>query len=267
MRLVEAAARVRGERPLHLLVLGDGPERGPVEEAVGRLGLEGRVHLVGHREDTAEDYRTMDVFCLSSDTEQMPVALLEAMAEGQVSVEGNTHRLAEPFLVIATQNPVEFRGTYPLPEAQMDRFALRLQLGYLDAETEVEMVAAQDQGHPLDDLESIASLQDILNLRQVARGVRVSDELRRYAIELIRATRTAPSVQLGAGPRASLALLHTARALALLDGLDYVRPDHVHELAVPVIAHRLVVESGARFGGLDSSSVVQDILDSTPMPQ
>jgi len=194
-------------------------------------------------------------------------ALLEAMAEGQVSVEGNTHRLAEPFLVIATQNPVEFRGTYPLPEAQMDRFALRLQLGYLDAETEVEMVAAQDQGHPLDDLESIASLQDILNLRQVARGVRVSDELRRYAIELIRATRTAPSVQLGAGPRASLALLHTARALALLDGLDYVRPDHVHELAVPVIAHRLVVESGARFGGLDSSSVVQDILDSTPMPQ
>ena len=194
-------------------------------------------------------------------------ALLEAMAEGQVSIEGRTHALSDVFFVIATQNPVEFRGTYPLPEAQMDRFAVRLSLGYLDAETEVEMTAAQGRSHPLDRAEAVVTLEDVRSLQTAVKEVRIGSELRRYAIDIIRATRSARSVQLGAGPRASLSLLRTAQALALIDGLDYVRPDYLHELAVPVIAHRLVLDSKAKFSGLDAETLVAEIVDEIPLPK
>src|SRR5262245_37798729 len=142
-------------------------------------------------------------------------ALLEAMAEGQVSVEGRTHRLDDLFFVIATQNPVEFRGTYPLPEAQMDRFAVRLALGYVSAEQEVEILTAQEREHPLEAISARATVEDVRRLKQAVKSVRLSRELKRYAVDIVRATRSRPAVQLGAGPRASLALARLAPALAL----------------------------------------------------
>jgi MoxR-like ATPase len=193
-------------------------------------------------------------------------ALLEAMAEGQVSIEGRTHVLDDLFFVIATQNPVEFRGTYPLPEAQMDRFAVRLSLGYVTAEAEVDIVAAQEQRHPLEAIEPCISVEEMRMLKRTARGVRISTELRRYAVELARATRTAPAVQLGAGPRASLALSRLAQALALVEGHDYVKPDQIRDLAVPVLAHRLVLDPQAKFSGVTTQAVVADILKSVPPP-
>jgi MoxR-like ATPase len=193
-------------------------------------------------------------------------ALLEAMAEGQVSIEGATRRLEELFFVMATQNPVEFRGTYPLPEAQMDRFALRFDLGYVPPEDEVAILAAQEKSHPIDDLGPCVTLDEVLALRRAARGVRIGDELRRYAVDLVRATRTAPGVQLGASPRASLALMKTAQALALLDGQAFVSPEHVQEIAVPVIAHRMVVDPQARFAGTTPALLVEDIVKRVPVP-
>ena len=193
-------------------------------------------------------------------------ALLEAMGEGQVSIEGKTHALDGLFFVIATQNPVEFRGTYPLPEAQMDRFAVRLSLGYVTAEAEVEIVAAQEQRHPLESIAACISIEEVRWLRRCAREVRVSAELRRYAVELARATRAAPAVQLGAGPRASLALSRLAQALALVRGDDYVKPDHIRDVAVPVLAHRLVLDPQAKFSGVTTQGIVADILQSVPIP-
>ena len=193
-------------------------------------------------------------------------ALLEVMAEGQVSIEGRTHPMDELFFVVATQNPVEFRGTYPLPEAQMDRFAMCLALGYVEAEVEAEVLAAQDLGHPLATLRAAASREEVLALKQRVRQVRLADELRRYVVELVRRTRSAPQVQLGCGPRASLALAGAAKALALFDGEEYVHPGHVQELAVPVLAHRMVLDPQAKFAGASSASLVADILREVPVP-
>jgi MoxR-like ATPase len=193
-------------------------------------------------------------------------ALLEAMGEGQVSIEGKTHALDDLFFVIATQNPVEFRGTYPLPEAQMDRFAVRLSLGYVSAEAEVAIVNAQQQAHPLDTLQACISAPEISALKQQVKNIRLSDELKRYAVDLARATRGAPSVQLGAGPRASLALTRMAQALALVQGDDYVKPDHIRDMAVSVLAHRLSLEPSAKFSGLTAQAVVADVLQSVPVP-
>ncbi|MGQ0510992.1 MAG: AAA family ATPase [Betaproteobacteria bacterium] len=193
-------------------------------------------------------------------------ALLEVMAEAQVSVEGRTHPMDDLFFVIATQNPVEFRGTYPLPEAQMDRFAMCLALGYVDAEVEAEVLAAQDLGHPLAALKAVASHEEVLALKARVRQVRVAVELRRYIVELVRRTRGAPQVQLGCGPRASLALDHAAKALALYDGEEYVRPEHVQELAVPVLAHRIVLDPQAKFAGASGASLVAEIVREVPVP-
>jgi len=193
-------------------------------------------------------------------------ALLEVMAEGQVSVEGRTHTMDELFFVVATQNPVEFRGTYPLPEAQLDRFAMCLALGYVDAEVEAEVLAAQDLGHPLAALRAAATREEVIALKQRVRQVRVSGELRRYVVELVRRTRAAPQVQLGCGPRASIALAHAAKALALLDGEEYVRPEHLHELAVAVLAHRMVLDPQAKFAGASAAALVADILREVPVP-
>ncbi len=193
-------------------------------------------------------------------------ALLEAMGEGQVSVEGQRRDLAELFFVIATENPVEFRGTYPLPEAQMDRFAMQFSLGYVQSSEEVAILTAQAHNHPLEELQPCASLGEVLALKQAVQGVRISDELKRYAVDLVGATRRAAGVQLGASPRASIALMKAAQALALFDGLQFVAPEQIQELAVPVIAHRLVMESQARFSGLTARSVVEEIVRKTPVP-
>ena len=193
-------------------------------------------------------------------------ALLESMAEGQVTIEGKTHTLDEMFFVIATQNPVEFRGTYPLPEAQMDRFALRLSPGYVSAETEVAILSAQEKRHPLETIGSCIGVEDVRRLRSAVKDVRVSPELKRYAVELARATRDAASVQLGAGPRASLALARMSQALALVQGEAFVTPDHVRDMAVPVLAHRLVLDPQAKFAGMTSQQVVADVLRAVPVP-
>jgi MoxR-like ATPase len=193
-------------------------------------------------------------------------ALLEAMGERQVTVDGTSYPLHDPFVVVATQNPVEFRGTYPLPEAQMDRFALQFGLGYVEPDEEVAILTAQTRHHPLDDLRPCASVGDVATLRAAARAVRVSDELRRYVVDLVRATRTAPGVQLGASPRASLALMAAAQALALLDGQAFVSPEHVQEIAGSVIAHRLALDPQARFAGLTGPAVVEEIIKTVSVP-
>ena len=193
-------------------------------------------------------------------------ALLEAMGEAQVSVEGERRLLPELFFVIATQNPVEFRGTYPLPEAQMDRFALQFSLGYVAPEQEVAILAAQTDHHPLERIQPVASIADLLGLKAAARGIRICDELTRYIVDLVGATRTVPGVQLGASPRASLALMKAAQALAVFDGLEFVTPDQIQEVAVSVIAHRLALEPQARFSGLTAAGVVENILKKVPVP-
>jgi MoxR-like ATPase len=193
-------------------------------------------------------------------------ALLEAMAEGQVSIEGSSYRLDELFFVIATQNPVEFRGTYPLPEAQMDRFAVQLSLGYVAPDEEVAILSAQEQRHPIDTLGACVSIEDVLAVRRRAAGVRMSDELKRYVVDVVRETRAATGVQLGASPRASLALMKSAQALALHEGRDFVIPEDVRDMAVPVIAHRMVVDPQARFAGVTTSGIVEELLSKIPTP-
>jgi MoxR-like ATPase len=193
-------------------------------------------------------------------------ALLEAMAESQVSIEGSSAPLPELFFVIATQNPVEFRGTYPLPEAQMDRFAMQFGLGYVDPAQEMAILTDQAERHPLEALTACVSLDDVVALRQGVRHVRVTDEVKRYAVDLVRATRTATGVQLGASPRASLALVGAAQAVALFDGQAFVSPEHVQELAVPVIAHRLALDPQARFSGTTAASVVEEVLKTIAVP-
>jgi MoxR-like ATPase len=193
-------------------------------------------------------------------------ALLEAMGEGQVSVEGERRRLPDLFFVIATQNPVEFRGTYPLPEAQMDRFALQFTLGYVAPEEEVAILSAQAERHPLERLTPCLTTVEVLALKAAVRQVRISDELKRYVVDLTNATRRAAGVQLGASPRASLALMRAAQALALFDGLDFVTPDQIQEMAVPVIAHRLALEPQARFAGASAAAIVQEIVKKTEVP-
>jgi len=193
-------------------------------------------------------------------------ALLEAMGEAQVSVEGVRRNLAELFFVIATQNPVEFRGTYPLPEAQMDRFAMQFTLGYVPPEEEVAILTAQEHNHPLDELHPVATLAEVIALKHAVEDIRISDELKRYAVDLVAATRKAVGVQLGASPRASIALMKLAQAEALFDGSDFVTPEQIQKLAVPVIAHRLVLEPTARFSGVTARSVVEDIVKKLPVP-
>ncbi len=193
-------------------------------------------------------------------------ALLEAMGEAQVSVEGERLDLPDLFFVIATENPVEFRGTYPLPEAQMDRFAMQFTLGYVSPAEEVAILTAQEHNHPLDDLKPCATLAEVLALKRAVENIRISAELKRYAVDLAAATRTAGGVQLGASPRASIALMKTAQAEALFDGFDFVVPEQIQKLAVPVIAHRLVLEPQARFSGVTQRGVVEGILKKLAVP-
>lgn len=193
-------------------------------------------------------------------------ALLESMAERQATIEGACHDLDGLFFVIATQNPVEFRGTYPLPEAQMDRFTMQCSLGYVTAEEEADILAAQNEGHPLDNLEPVVTLEDVHALQEAVSTVRVSDELRRYIVALSNATREIEEVQLSASPRASLSLMKLSQALSLFEGREFVTPETIQGIAADVIAHRLVIAPEARFNGLTGRAVVERILENTPVP-
>jgi len=193
-------------------------------------------------------------------------ALLEAMAEAQVSIDGTLRKLQDLFFVIATQNPVESRGTYPLPEAQMDRFALQFSLGYVSPEKEVNILAAQLAEHPIDQIEACVDVSEILAAKAEIRQVKITEELQRYIVDIVGATRTAQGVQLGASPRASLAVMKLAQALAAFDGLDFVTPENIQELAVAAIAHRLVMNPQARFSGMTAAGVVENILKTLPVP-
>jgi MoxR-like ATPase len=193
-------------------------------------------------------------------------ALLEAMSEGQVSSEGVTRALPAPFLVLATQNPIEFHGTYPLPEAQLDRFGLRIGLGYPAAEAELEVLFSQADRHPLESVQPVLSAEDVVALQAEARSVRIERSLGRYVVALAEATRRHPQVRLGCSPRGSLMLFRAAQARALLSGRAFVVPEDVKAQAVPVLAHRLGLETKARYGGVSKEDVVREILDGVAVP-
>ncbi|RYD48392.1 MAG: MoxR family ATPase [Verrucomicrobiaceae bacterium] len=193
-------------------------------------------------------------------------ALLEAMGERQATIEGQRHDLEGLFFVIATQNPVEFRGTYPLPEAQMDRFSMQCTLGYVSAAEEAAILADQAETHPVDLLESVATREEILELMDASRHVRFSEELRHYVVALVGATRGHPAVQLAASPRASLALMKVSQAMALFQGKDFVSPELIQSVAADVIAHRLVLSPEAKYSGSSARQIVADLIEQTPVP-
>jgi MoxR-like ATPase len=193
-------------------------------------------------------------------------ALLESMEEQQVTVDGVTYELGTPFMVIATQNPIDHEGTYPLPEAQLDRFMMRLSIGYPDAEAEDQILATHGQHSTLQDIGPITDAAGAARMITVARGVFVADALRRYIVDLVDSTRRHPDVYLGASPRASLMLLRATRALAASEGRDYATPDDVKALAIPVLAHRLIVSADAAMSGRDAKAVLTQTLDEVPVP-
>jgi MoxR-like ATPase len=193
-------------------------------------------------------------------------ALLEAMQECQVTIDGLTYRLELPFLVVATQNPIEYEGTYPLPEAQLDRFAARLSLGYPPLVEEARMLAEQTTDPPLDHLQAVATRGDVLMAIGAARDVYVEESVNRYVVRLLRHTRETRRLALGASPRAGIALLRVAKARAIADGRDYVRPEDVRAVAAPVLGHRLIVAPEARTGGVTGEDAVLEALEETPVP-
>ena len=193
-------------------------------------------------------------------------ALLEAMAEGQVTAEGVRRALPDPFFVVATQNPIESAGTYPLPEAQLDRFAVRFGLGYVTPDQEVAMLGAQGLKHPLAAISPVASLEEVLEARRAVTQVRISEPVRRYIVEIVGATRKRGPIRLGASPRASIALQRLSQALALIDGEEFVTPDHVREMVVPALAHRVTLDSHSQFSGLSSTEAVQQTLREVALP-
>jgi MoxR-like ATPase len=193
-------------------------------------------------------------------------ALLECMGEGQTTVDGASHALPRPFLVVATQNPVEMEGTYPLPEAQRDRFMARLTVGYPDTDAEMLMLDRQEASSPLDHLSPVTTGSAIVRLAGVARHVYASPAVKSYILDIVGATRRQPSLRLGASPRASLQLLQAAKASAAMEGRGYVLPDDIQRLAQPVVAHRLILATDARLAGTSAEDVVHHIVESTQVP-
>jgi MoxR-like ATPase len=193
-------------------------------------------------------------------------ALLECMEERQVTVDGVTYALDPPFMVIATQNPVEMEGTYPLPEAQRDRFTARIALGYPSIEAELTMIDTHGAGSPLDDLEAVSDDLEVAKIVSAVRTVHIADSVRRYAVDLVTATRNHPDLRLGASPRATLHLLRAGRATAALDERDYVVPDDLQTLADAVLSHRLLLSAEAQIARRSASAVVADVIASVPVP-
>ncbi len=193
-------------------------------------------------------------------------ALLEAMEERQITVDGTTYKLPAPFMVMATQNPIEYEGTFPLPEAQLDRFLMRIDLGYTSASNEIKILEQQRLVHPIVDLEPVLEVEEILYAQEAIKQVHVSDPVKKYIVEIVRKTRTHPEVFLGASPRGSLGLFRAGQARAALDGRDYVLPDDIKYLAPYVLPHRVVVGPAARLTDISSEKIVREILESVPVP-
>jgi len=193
-------------------------------------------------------------------------ALLEAMDENAVTVEGARHPLPDPLFVVATQNPLEHHGTYPLPEGQLDRFALAIDLGYVDADTEREIIVAQLESHPIGELEAVLNPEDVLGIRRIARSIHVSRSVLDYSLRLTRATRSHPGLELGASQRASVNLIRCAQSWALLQGREFVVPDDVKTLAVSTLAHRVVPGAERRMQRGGAGEVVREIVDRTAVP-
>ena len=193
-------------------------------------------------------------------------ALLEAMEELQVSVDGVTHYLERPFVVMATQNPIEYEGTFPLPEAQLDRFLMRISLGYPTFAEELSVIEQQEQTHPIDQLKAVATPEDVIGLQDAAKQIYVDRTVREYIVGLIEATRNHEDVYLGASPRASLGMFRAVRAMALLQDRDYVIPDDVKDIAYSILGHRLILATSARMRGQQTRQVVDGLLESVPVP-
>ncbi len=199
-------------------------------------------------------------------TPRTQAALLEAMAEGCVTVDGQTYAMEQPFLVIATQNPIDHEGTFPLPEAQLDRFLIRLSLGYPSKEEEGRMLDLLKSAHPIDSLDSVVSAKEVIGCQQAIRDVHIDSKVRDYILEIVHATREHPDIALGGSPRASMALFRTSQAVAAIRGHDFVMPDDVKRMVPAVLGHRLIVRPESRLRKVTAQEVVTDILDEIAVP-
>jgi MoxR-like ATPase len=193
-------------------------------------------------------------------------ALLEAMEERQVTVDGVTHQMPKPFMVMATQNPIEYEGTFPLPEAQLDRFLMRISLGHPSPEDEVKILEAQREIHPVETISQVVTAQDLLRAQEDVKQIHLEPEVKEYIVSLVDTTRSHPDVYLGASPRGSLALYRTGQALAAIEGREYVIPDDIKRLAQVTLAHRIIVSPAARIRNVDARAIVEEVLQSVPVP-
>jgi len=194
-------------------------------------------------------------------------ALLEAMQEKQITVDGITHPLPELFMVIATQNPIEHEGTFRLPEAQLDRFLMRVRLGYPLLKDEVDILNVQQLSHPIDELEPVVTVGDVLEIQQALRSVYIAPAVKRYIVNLVQRTRDHKDVYLGASPRGSLGLFRASQAVAAIQGRDYVTPDDIKKIAEPILSHRLILAPGAHLQDLNEDSILKEILNNVPVPR
>lgn len=199
-------------------------------------------------------------------TPKTQAALLEAMEERQITVDGKTHELPRPFMVLATQNPIEYEGTFPLPEAQLDRFMMRIRLGYPTPDDEIEVLERQQLRHPIETLDTVINVDDLLAAIEAVRRVYVSPPVKQYIVDLVGRTRQNADVSLGASPRGSLALFRTGQALAAISGREFVLPDDIKALAVSVLAHRIIVSPTARLHELSDEKIVSEVLENLPVP-
>lgn len=199
-------------------------------------------------------------------TPKTQAALLEVMEERQLTVDGITHKMDDPFLILATQNPIEYEGTFPLPEAQLDRFLIKIQLGYPNSAEELTMLSAQQYEHPINNMQPVVSVQELVAAQHAVRDVYVAEEIKHYIVDLVTATRQHPDVYLGSSPRGSIALFRTSQVRAAMAGRDYVIPDDVKALAEVTLSHRVIVGPEARVKRVSNRTIIQDVLVSTPVP-
>lgn len=228
---------------------------------------------VYHQQTGEFTFRHGPLFCnvllgdeINRATPRTQSSLLEAMEELQTTVDGQRYPLEKPFFVIATQNPIELEGTYPLPFAQMDRFMVRLQLGYLTQPLEREMLKQRISGSPIEGLESVIDCAQLVDLQRRVQAISINDDLLDYVVAIVAATRTSEALEFGASPRASLDMVRFSQASALLEGRDYVMPDDIKRASAPVLAHRVIVKRGTRHGTLSSADRVSEIVESIPVP-
>ena len=223
--------------------------------------------------DGTFDFRPGPIFCnillcdeINRASPRTQSALLEAMSEMQATIEGQRHILPSPFLVLATENPIEFHGTYPLPEAQLDRFMLLLTLGYPDPEIEVDILYSQAEAHPIDEIKPVIDREAVVTMQTMARQVRVETSIAEYIVRLVGQTRNHERLKLGVSPRGSLMLFRASQASAFTQGRAYVLPDDVQRLALPVLSHRIILTSKAKYDGTTKRNVIESVIDQVPVP-